>query len=156
MFKGLKGITVLVAAAVVVVGIGYAGYVSSHESSHGVSHESSREEANPANPGVVRVADPAEQLRVTLDPKNFQGDVRKAYEAAERNPALLAQMHCYCGCDKADGHKNLLDCFRDSHGSTCAICVGEARDAEAMANRGVPVEQIRDALRARYAAAHGS
>jgi hypothetical protein len=145
MFKGLKGITVLVAAAVVVVGIGYAGYVSSHESSRDV-----------AMPAVVRVADPGEQLRVTLDPKNFQGDVRKAYEAAERNPALLAQMHCYCGCDKADGHKNLLDCFRDSHGSTCAICVGEARDAEAMANRGVPVEQIRDALRARYAAAHGS
>ena len=112
MFKGLKGITVLVAAAVVVVGIGYAGYVSSHESSRDV-----------AMPGVVRVADPGEQLRVTLDPKNFQGDVRKAYEAAERNPALLAQMHCYCGCDKADGHKNLLDCFRDSHGSTCAICV---------------------------------
>jgi len=145
MFKGLKGITVLVAAAVVVVGIGYAGYVSSHESSH-----------EETTPGVVRVADPGEQLRVTLDPKGFQGDVRKAYEAAERNPALLAQMHCYCGCDKADGHKNLLDCFRDTHGSTCAICVGEARDAEQMANRGVPVEQIRDALRARYAAAHGS
>jgi Protein of unknown function with PCYCGC motif len=143
MFKGLKNITVLVAAAVVVVGIGYAGFVSSHESSH-----------DEASAGIVRVADPAEQLRVTLDPKNFQGDVRKAYEAAERNPALLAQLHCYCGCDKADGHKNLLDCFRDTHGSTCAICVGEARDAEQMANRGVPVEQIRDALRARYA--HGS
>ena len=142
MFKGLKGITLLVAAAVVVVGIGYGGYVSSHESSH-----------DEAPAGIVRVADPAEQLRVTLDPKNFQGDVRKAYEAAERNPALLAQLHCYCGCDKADGHKNLLDCFRDTHGSTCAICVGEARDAEAMSNRGVPVEQIRDALRARYA--HG-
>jgi hypothetical protein len=147
MFKGLRGITLLVAAAVVVVGIGYAGFVSSHESLHGAWHEE-------AVPGVVRVADPAEQLRVTLDPKNFQGDVRKAYEAAERNPGLLAQLHCYCGCDKADGHKNLLDCFRDTHGSTCAICVGEARDAEAMANRGVPVEQIRDALRARYA--HGS
>jgi len=147
MFKGLRGITVLVAAAVLVVAVAYAGRVSTHED---------------ATTAVVPVAagascclkDPAQQLRVTLDPKNFQGDVRQAYEAAERNPALLAQLHCYCGCDKADGHKNLLDCFRDSHGSTCAICVGEARDAEAMANRGVPVEQIRDALRARYA--HGS
>ena len=143
MFKGLKGITLLVAAAVVVVGIGYGGYVSSHESSH-----------DEAPAGIVRVADPAEQLRVTLDPKNFQGDVRKAYEAAERNPALLAQLHCYCGCDVTDGHKNLLDCFRDTHGSTCAICCGEARDAEKMATSGMPIEQIRDALRARYA--HGS
>jgi len=154
MFKGLRGITVLVAAAVVVVGIAYGGFVSSHESSH--------EDAAPGSERAAccllkaRLNDSDPEPRVTLDPKNFQGDVRKAYEAAERNPALLAQLHCYCGCDKADGHKNLLDCFRDTHGSTCAICVGEARDAEAMANRGVPVEQIRDALRARYAAAHGS
>ena len=154
MFKGLKGITLLVAAAVVVVGIAYGGFVSSHESSH--------EDAAPGSERAAccllraRLNDSDPESRVTLDPKNFQGDVRKAYEAAERNPALLAQLHCYCGCDKADGHKNLLDCFRDTHGSTCAICVGEARDAEQMANRGVPVEQIRDALRARYAAAHGS
>jgi hypothetical protein len=140
MFKGRKGITVLVAAAALVVAAAYAaGRVSTRDQT--------------ASNGVVRVADPAEHLRVTLDPKNFQGPVREAYEAAERDPALLAQMHCYCGCDRAEGHKNLLDCFRDTHGSTCAICVGEARDAEAMANRGVPVEQIRDALRARYA--HG-
>jgi hypothetical protein len=98
--------------------------------------------------------DPAAKLRITLDPANFQGPVREAYEVAEKDPALLAQLHCYCGCDKTDGHKNLLDCFRDTHGSTCAICCGEARDAESMATRGVAIEQIRDALRARYA--HGS
>jgi len=80
--------------------------------------------------------------------------VREAYEIAERDPTLLAQLHCYCGCDKAIGHKSLLDCYRDTHGSRCEICVGEAHDAESMASRGVPVEQIRDALRARYA--HGS
>ena len=50
--------------------------------------------------------------------------------------------------------RDLLDCFRDTHGSTCAICCGEARDAESMASRGMAIEQIRDALRARYA--HGS
>jgi hypothetical protein len=140
MFKGRKGITLLVAAAVLVVAVAYAA-----------GHVSNEDQA--ASNGVVRVSDAAEHLRVTLDPNNFQGTVREAYQAADRNPALLSQLHCYCGCDKAEGHKNLLDCFRDTHGSTCAICVGEARDAEAMANRGVPVEQIRDALRARYA--HG-
>jgi hypothetical protein len=92
-----------------------------------------------------------QQLRITLDPQRFQGVVRQAYGVAERDPALLAQMHCYCGCDRQEGHKNLLDCFRDEHGSKCAICVGEARDAAAMAARGVPVDQIRDTLRARYA-----
>jgi Protein of unknown function with PCYCGC motif len=135
MFKGRRGITVLVAAAVLVVAVAYAaGHVSQDQTAPGV-------------------ADAADHLRVTLDPRNYVGNVREAYEAAERNPALLSQLHCYCGCDKSLGHKNLLDCFRDAHGSTCAICTGEARDGEQMANRGVAVEQIRDALRARYA--HG-
>jgi hypothetical protein len=93
----------------------------------------------------------AENLRLTLDPMQFQGDVRKAYKIAQDDPALLAQLHCYCGCDKADGHRNLLDCYRDQHGAHCEICVGEATDAEAMAKRGVPIDQIREALRARYA-----
>jgi len=138
MFKGIKGIVALTAAAV--VAIAYAGYVST--------------QAQPAAGQMAAASDPAALLRITLDPKNFQGNVREAYKVAERDPALLAQLHCYCGCDKAIGHKNLLDCYRDTHGSRCAICIGEAHDAESMAGRGIPVEQIRDALRARYA--HGS
>ena len=104
-----------------------------------------------APPMTMAAGDAAQHLRQTLDPNLFVGEVKKAYQIAERNPNLLAQMHCYCGCDHQEGHKNLLDCFRDDHGSKCAICVGEARDAEAMAGRGVPVDQIRDTLRARYA-----
>ncbi len=140
MFKGIKGIVALTAAALLVVAIAYASYTSS------TSH--------PSDGQLAAAGDPGAHLRITLDPQNFQGTVREAYEVAEKDPALLAQLHCYCGCDVTDGHKNLLDCFRDTHGSTCAICCGEARDAEAMASRGMPVEQIRDALRARYA--HGS
>jgi len=96
---------------------------------------------------------PGSTERMTLDPKLFNGDVRKAYVVAEQDPALLAQLHCYCGCDKQEGHKNLLDCFRDKHGSTCAICVGEAVEAEVLAQQGMPIEQIRDTLRDKFA--HG-
>jgi hypothetical protein len=140
MFKGIKGIVALTAGAVLVVVIAYAGYVSSNSQS--------------SDKRLAAAGDPGARLRLTLDPNNFQGPVREAYEVAEKDPALLAQLHCYCGCDVTDGHKNLLDCFRDTHGSTCAICCGEARDAESMASRGMAIEQIRDALRARYA--HGS
>ena len=140
MFKGTRGVVALTAAAVVVVVIAYADHVST--------------QPQPSARLMAVASDPAALLRVTLDPDKFQGDVREAYKVAERDPALLAQLHYYCGCDKADGHKNLLDCFRDTHGSRCEICVGEARDAESMASRGMPVEQIRDVLRARYA--HGS
>jgi Protein of unknown function with PCYCGC motif len=140
MFKGVKGIVALTAAAILLLAIAYAGYWSN--------------QAQPSDGQMAAAGDPAEQLRITLDPQNFQGNVREAYEIARRNPALLAQLHCYCGCDRTLGHKSLLDCYRDTHGSKCAVCVGEARDAEAMAGQGMPIEQIRDALRARYA--HGS
>jgi Protein of unknown function with PCYCGC motif len=140
MFKGINRIVALTVAAILVVAIASAAYISSN--------------SQPSDKQLAAAADPGARLRLTLDPNNFQGPVREAYEVAEKDPALLAQLHCYCGCDVTDGHKNLLDCFRDTHGSTCAICCGEARDAESMASRGMAIEQIRDALRARYA--HGS
>jgi hypothetical protein len=89
--------------------------------------------------------------RLTLDPLLFVGPPREAYIVAQQNPLLLSQLPCFCGCDKNNGHKNLLDCYRDRHGATCEICTGEALDADRMFKQGSPVEQIRDALRARYA-----
>jgi hypothetical protein len=90
--------------------------------------------------------------RVTLDPDQFVGPAKQAYQVAEKNPALLAQLHCYCGCDRVYGHQNLLDCYRGDHGSKCEICIGEALMAEQLSEQGSPVDQIRDAIRRQYAA----
>jgi hypothetical protein len=98
----------------------------------------------------IKNAQAAQAESDTLDPKLFVGKVREAYKVAGEKPELLAQMYCYCGCDKTEGHRSLLDCFRDKHGSHCDICVGEALDSNRMFNQGAPPEQIRDALRARY------
>ncbi len=89
--------------------------------------------------------------RLTLDPSQFMGEVREAYIFAGENPALLAQLWCYCGCDKTDGHKCLLDCYRGYHGATCEICTQEALQAKRMFEDGSPVDQIRDALKRRFA-----
>ena len=97
------------------------------------------------------VADNGAQERLTLDPNQYVGPVKQAYQVAEKNPALLAQLHCYCGCDKTYGHQNLLDCYRGTHASVCEICVGEALMAKQLSEQGSPVEQIRDALRRNYA-----
>ena len=137
MFKGIKGIVALSVAAILVVAIAYGGYKSSDPAA------SDRQ--------LAAAGDAGAHLRITLDPNNFQGTVREAYEVAEKDPALLAQLHCYCGCDKTDGHKNLLDCYRDTHGAHCAICTGEAIEAQKLAAQGMPVEKIRDALRDRFA-----
>lgn len=95
----------------------------------------------------------ARRQRLTLDPSLFGGRAHKAYEIARHDPALLAQLHCYCGCDKELGHRNLLDCYRSNHAAHCPICMGEAIDAQKMADEGLPVEQIRRALRDHYS--HG-
>ncbi len=88
--------------------------------------------------------------RITLDPQSFEGEARESYRIARAHPDLLAKLHCYCRCDVRLGHRNLLDCYRDSHAASCGICMGEAKDADEMTKRGASVEQIRDALRARY------
>lgn len=90
-------------------------------------------------------------LRKTLDPKQFQGEVREAYKVAQDNPDLLVQLHCYCGCDRTNGHKNLLDCYRDHHGASCAICTGEALEAKKLFDQGASIETIRAALKTRFA-----
>jgi Protein of unknown function with PCYCGC motif len=91
------------------------------------------------------------QGRLTLDPNQFVGPVKDAYKFAEQNPALLAELHCYCGCDRTEGHQNLLDCYRGMHGSSCEICTAEALLAKRMWEQGSPVDQIRDATRRNFA-----
>lgn len=129
---------VSIAIAVVVAIAVYAG-VSIYRSRAGDSAVS------------LNVAQAGQNLRQTLDPNQFAGEVKQAYQIAQHDPALLAQLHCYCGCDRTDGHQNLLDCYRDTHGAHCAICTGEAIEAEKLASQGMPVEKIRDALRDRFA-----
>jgi Protein of unknown function with PCYCGC motif len=87
---------------------------------------------------------------ITLDPNEFAGEAHDAFQIARQQPRLLVQLHCYCGCDKTLGHKSLLDCYRDRHAAGCPICIGEAKDASQMEKRGESIDEIRDALRARY------
>ncbi|MGO9056835.1 MAG: CYCXC family (seleno)protein [Candidatus Binataceae bacterium] len=99
----------------------------------------------------VSESDASSNLRKTLDPMQFTGEVREAYKIAQENPDLLVQLHCWCGCDRTNGHKNLLDCYRDHHGASCAICTGEALEAKKLFDQGASIETIRAALKARYA-----
>lgn len=86
-----------------------------------------------------------ETKRVTLDPTLFNGRARAAYEIAAKDPKLLEQLHCYCGCDK-HWRRSLLECYRTRHASVCPICMGEALEAARLAKEGLPVAQIRRAL----------
>ncbi len=136
---GLAGL-----GAVIAIGaLGYAGIARTRDAGAPAATSSGEQ--------CCLHADDRSAPRLTLEPGLFQGPVREAYEIAQSDPALLAQLHCYCGCDRTDGHQNLLDCFRDRHGATCSICVAEAREARVLANQGVSIDQIRDIFRARFA-----
>ena len=57
----------------------------------------------------------ARELPETLPPERFSGAVKEGYGIARAIPDVLAELHCYCGCDRSVGHRHLLDCFADDH-----------------------------------------
>ena len=68
----------------------------------------------------------SKDLGPTLAPDQFIGKTREAYKVAKQIPATLAQLPCYCECDRGFGHKSLHSCFEDDHASHCVVCVDEA------------------------------
>ena len=104
-------------------------------------------------PAYYKTAPSLSALPATLSPELFTGNVRLAYQAAKEIPQTLAQLPCYCHCDKGFGHKSLLSCFESEHGENCGICIGEALMAYNLEKRGKlnPVQ-----IRERIITAYGS
>jgi hypothetical protein len=77
-------------------------------------------------PAFFQVAPSKSSLAPTLAPEKFTGPTRDAYRAVREIPVTIAQLPCYCHCDKGFGHKSLYSCFEDDHAAHCAVCVNEA------------------------------
>ena len=69
-----------------------------------------------------------------------------AYKIAEKIPAVLHQLPCYCRCDRALGHKSLHSCFEGTHGAACATCMREAVYAYQQTKLGKTPTEIRGAI----------
>ena len=82
-------------------------------------------------------------LGPTLSPELFTGNTRLAYQAAKEIPQVLAQLPCYCHCDRGHGHKSLHSCFESEHGENCGICINEALMAYNLQKHGLGVSEIR-------------
>lgn len=83
----------------------------------------------------------------TLNPKQFRQPLnRNVYALAAKEKGLLYQLPCYCWCSKSEGHKCLLDCFRDKHASLCAVCKQEAVYAYLESRKGKAPADIRQGL----------
>ncbi|HKR59073.1 MAG TPA: CYCXC family (seleno)protein [Pyrinomonadaceae bacterium] len=93
----------------------------------------------------------AADLGPTLSPEPFIGKTRDAYKVAKKIPATLAQLPCYCECDRGFGHKSLHSCFEDQHASHCAVCVDEALLAyQLQTQEKMTPEQVRQHIIEKY------
>ena len=80
-----------------------------------LSQAESTPHRSPATPSEPSSAAQSADLPPTLPPAMFTGTVRQAYQVAADMPGVLAELNCHCGCDSSQGHRNLLDCFSDTH-----------------------------------------
>ena len=101
-------------------------------------------------PAYYETAPDISSLPPTLSPEIFTGNKKLAYQAAKEIPQILAQLPCYCHCDRGHGHKSLHSCFESEHGENCGICIGEALMAHSLQKRGVNVTEIRKQIIAAY------
>lgn len=88
--------------------------------------------------------------------------VQVAYQFAIDNPDLLAQIPCYCGCEKTLGHKHNLDCYiaafkpdgsvaqYTDHAAYCGVCVDTTLLARKLAGEGQTAQAIHTAVDVQY------
>ena len=92
----------------------------------------------------------ANSLAPTLAPEKFTGKAKEAYRVVREAPQMIAQLPCYCYCDRGFGHKSLHSCYVDDHAAHCAVCVDEVLKAYEMQKRGLSPQQIREQIVAEY------
>lgn len=124
----IAGIAILGVAAIFMVDSKSNPTTPAPPSDHLTSHPPIQTPATPVKttPAHFETTPSRSSLGPTLPPEQFTGLVRDAYRAAREIPQTIAQMPCYCHCDRGMGHKSLHSCFEDDHASHCAVCVNEA------------------------------
>jgi hypothetical protein len=93
--------------------------------------------------------DAAPMLAPTLDPATVSSEARAAYIVAQKKPKLLAQMPCFCYCDRF-GHQSLHDCYVTTHAQGCEVCIAEAIEADQLDKQGMSPQEIRSVLVAKH------
>jgi hypothetical protein len=152
-------VAILIAAVIVVVVIqrrpGNSGVQNTRPASETISETQPQATAPPLStdsrvPAHYDMPPSSTELGPVLDPSQFTGKAREAYEAVKEAPITIAQMPCYCHCDRGMGHKSLHSCFEDDHAAHCAVCVDEALMAYRLQKEGLSASEIRERIIARF------
>lgn len=115
------------------------------------AHDGHHSSTSHSVPAFQSDAASLKNLAQTLSPNQFSGQQKSGYQAAGEIPRTIAQLPCYCHCDKGFGHKSLHSCFEDEHAAHCAVCIDEALMAYQLEKaQGLKPEQIRERIVALY------
>lgn len=154
--KFIKNWLWLVAVGFIVLILGGMAFIREYRTRSRTIHSSNLSASHSPMDSASRVpaflsAAETGNLKPTLSPEQFLGKSREAYKVAKDIPETLAQLPCYCHCDRTFGHKSLHSCFEDDHASHCAICADEALMAyELQKNQHLTVEEIRKTIIEKY------
>jgi uncharacterized protein with PCYCGC motif len=154
----IGGVVLLLVAAVLMVNSANQSQPATHNANHTATESASQHSnehptstAAKTVPAHFEVPPSKSSLGPTLDPQSFSGVTRDAYRAVREIPVTIAQLPCYCHCDRGFGHKSLYSCFEDDHASHCAVCVQEALLALRLEKeQKMTPAQIRDTIVAQY------
>lgn len=149
------GIVLILAAAIIVAM--KSGVQPTHTSSTNSSERDrhAQSDINSSQQSAKRVPAfqeaPSAKLPATLPPERFIGKTQAAYRAVREIPETIAQLPCYCYCDRGHGHKSLHSCYEDEHAASCAVCVEEVLLAYRLEKeQGMTPAQIRQAIIDKY------
>ena len=86
---------------------------------------------------------------------SLKGDVKEAYDYAVKNPEILSNFSCYCGCEKIK-HTSNKSCFikkidqdtisLTNHSVSCPICIDVALTVKYLTQDGFSLKEIRSIL----------
>lgn len=86
------------------------------------------------------------ETRPVLTSALFTGRASLAYKYAAEIPEVIDNQFCYCYCKRNHGHKTLLTCFTNDHGSKCDTCIEEVIYAYELHKQGKSIADIVSAV----------
>ena len=97
-------------------------------------------------PGIT-----AEKL-LPSDQLSHNGDAQQAFDDVRQIPEIIDGIRCNCGCADNPGFYSLLTCYEGTGAMAlaCPVCQGQGRMAFRLHGAGKTLDEIRDAIDARY------
>lgn len=123
----ILGGVLLIAAVVMVIYAARTRTPPPEEPAKADNHGHSHGDFDPKRvPAHFETAPSKASLGPTLPADQFKGQTREAYRVVKEIPQTIAQLPCYCHCDRGNGHKSLYSCYEDDHAAHCGVCIDEA------------------------------